>query len=82
MKQEELTEFTDQELLDESKKVKPSPIANAVFIGFMLGVIFYSVTKNSWGFLTLIPLFLAYIALKDSKKNEELEKLLIERNLK
>ncbi|MEO6313485.1 MAG: hypothetical protein ABIU63_03830 [Chitinophagaceae bacterium] len=82
MKQKELSELTDQELLAESKKMKLTPIANAVFVGILLGVIFYSIVKNSWGFFTLIPLFLAYKAIKNSKRNEELEKLLKERNLK
>ena len=82
MNKKKLSELTNQELLDESKKIKLSPIAGAVFIGFMIGIILYSVAKNTWGLLTLIPLFLTYKALKDSKRNKELEKLLKERNLK
>lgn len=82
MKEKVLSDLTDLELLIESKKMKLSPIANAIFIGFLLGLIFYSVVKNSWGFLTLIPLFLAYKLIKDSKRNEELEKLIKERGLK
>ena len=83
MKQKELSEFTDQELLDEAKKMKSKSITNAALIGFLIGVIFYSVIKNSLGLLTLIPLFLIYKLVNNSKhSNKELEHLLRERNLK
>lgn len=79
----QLTELTDQELLQEAKKRRTASIINAVLIGFMFGIIFYSVMKNSWGFLTLIPLFLAYKLINNSKyNNKELEDLLKERKLK
>jgi len=82
MKQKELSELTDQELIEEAKKIKPSPIVDAFFIGFLVGIIIYSVVVNSWGLLTLIPLFLIYGLLKKSKRYEALKKELKERNLK
>lgn len=83
MKQKDLSQLTDQELLAEAKKARSTSIMNAVFIGFLIGIIFYSVVKNSWGFLTLIPLFLAYKLINNSKQDsKELETLLKERNLK
>ncbi len=83
MTQKKLTELTDQELLQEAKKMKSTNITNAVLIGFLIGVVFYSIVKNSIGFLTLIPLFLAYKLTNNSKyNNKELENLLKERNLK
>jgi len=81
MKQKELTELTDQELIEEAKKIKPSPLVDAFFIGFLVGIIIYSVVMNSWGFLTLIPLFIVYKLLKKSERNEALKKELKERNL-
>lgn len=78
-----LNEFTDQELLQESKKLKTAAVINAVLIGFLFGVVFYSVMKNSWGFLTIIPLFLAYKLINNSKHNsKEVDNLLKERKLK
>jgi hypothetical protein len=78
-----LNELTDQELLQESKKLKTAAVINAVLIGFLFGVVFYSVMKNSWGFLTIIPLFLAYKLINNSKHNpKEVDNLLKERNLK
>ncbi len=83
MKQKELSELTDQELLQEAKRVKSNAIINAVLIGFLIGIVFYSIAKNSLGFFTLIPLFLAYKLINKSKyDNKELENLLKERNLK
>lgn len=83
MQQKELNELTDEELLQEVKKRKSASITNAVLIGFLIGIIFYSLVKNTYGFFTLIPLFLAYKLINSSKhNNEELEKLLKERKLK
>lgn len=78
-----LNELTDMELLQESKKLKTAAVINAVLVGFLFGIVFYSVMKNTWGFLTIIPLFLAYKLINNSKyKNKEVEALLKERKLK
>lgn len=69
MKDKEPSEFTDKEFLEAAKKLKYNLIIKAVFIGFLVGIIIYSVVKNSVGFLTLIPLFLAYKLIKNSQKN-------------
>ena len=81
MNRKELSELTDQELIGEAKKIKPSPIVDAFFIGFLVGIVIYSLVANSWGFITLIPLFMIYGLLKKSKRNEALQKELKERNL-
>jgi hypothetical protein len=83
MKSKPLTELTDEELLQEAKKMKSASILNAVLIGFLAGVIVFSIAKNTWGFLTLIPLVFAYKLINNSNyKTKELERLLKERNLK
>jgi len=82
MKQKELSELTDQELLDEAKKMKSSSIIQAFVIGFMIGVIVYSIVKNTWGLLTLIPLFYIYKLTQNSNNSKELKALLKERKLK
>ena len=41
-----------------------SPLVRALFIGFLAGVIGYSVVANTWGLLTLIPLYLIYRMVK------------------
>ncbi|MGG9971861.1 hypothetical protein ACQ33O_08730 [Ferruginibacter sp. SUN002] len=84
MANKDLSELSDQELLDEAKKLKSSSITNAFFIGFLIGIIFYSVVKSSWGMLTLIPLYIIYRMINDpkNKRSKELDELLKERNLK
>ena len=67
MKQKELPELTDQELLDKTKKMKSTSIINATLIGFMIGIIIYSIMKNSVGFFTLIPLFFVFKLINNSK---------------
>ena len=82
MEQKELSELTDQELLDKAKKMKSASIINALLIGFMIGIIVFSVAKNTLGFLTLIPLFFIYKMVNNSKDDKALKELLKERNLK
>ena len=83
MNKRNLSELTDKELLQEAKKMKSTSITNAVLIGFLAGIVLYSVVKNRVGLVTLIPLFLAYKLVNWSKyNNQELEDLLKERNLK
>ncbi len=82
MEEKELLELTDKELLDKAKNMKSTPITNAILIGFLVGIIVYSIVVNSLGFFTLIPLFFAYKLIDKSKKNVALEKVLKERNLK
>jgi F0F1-type ATP synthase assembly protein I len=82
MNQKELSQLSDKELLEEAKKMKSSSLIHAVLIGFMIGIIIYSVAKNTWGLLTLIPLFFIYRLTKKSERNETLKQLLKERNLK
>ena len=83
MERKNLSELTDQELLQESKKTKSASIMNAVLIGFLIGIVIYSIIENGFGFFILIPLFFAYKLINNSKyEAKELENLLKERNLK
>lgn len=81
MSQEELSQLTDEKLLEAAKANKPSPMIDAFFIGFLAGIIVYSIVANAWGFFTLIPLYLIYLFLKKPKQYEALKKELKERNL-
>ena len=84
MTPKDLSNLTNQELIAESKKLKSFSIVNALLIGFLAGIIFYSIAKNSWGMLTLIPLYFIYKLVNDpkNKRNKDVEELLKERNLK
>lgn len=82
MNQQELTKLSDEELLIAAKTNKPSPILDAFFIGFLAGIIIYSVVSNTWGLVAIIPLFLIYLFLKKPKQYQELQNELKKRNLK
>lgn len=81
MTQKELTELTDEELLQEKRKLKQTKIINATLIGFLVGIVIWSLAKDTWGFLTLIPLFFIYKLVNNSKHDTGLADLLKERNL-
>lgn len=81
MNEKELAQLSDEQLLEYAKNNKPSPVIDAFFIGFLAGIIIYSVAANAWGFFTLIPLFLIYLFLKKPKQHAALQKELKARNL-
>ncbi len=72
MDQKPPSQLTDQELIEEAKHSKPSPLIDAFFIGFLIGIVIYSFVVSSWGFLTLIPLFMVYLFLKKPKRHDAL----------
>lgn len=83
MEQTDFSTASDEELLAEAKKLRSTSITNAAFIGFLLGIVVYSVFNNSFGFLMLIPLYIVYRLVNDpkSKRLKELEAILKQRKL-
>jgi hypothetical protein len=84
MDNKELSNLTDQELLEEAKKMKSFSLTNAFLIGILLGIVIFSILNNTFGFLMLIPLYFVHKFINDpkNKRAKELEKLLNDRNLK
>jgi hypothetical protein len=82
MKQKELAELTNEELLQEAKKIKSGKIFDAAIFGFLIGVAVYSTVRNGFGLLTFLPLIYIPIAAKNKARNKEVEKLVKERELK
>ena len=72
MEHKELADLTNEELLEEKKKIQYNKIANATLIGVCIGVFIYSAVKNGFGFFTFFPLFLTYPFLKNGKKNSRI----------
>ncbi len=81
MNQQELSQLSDEALLEAAKNSKPSPMIDAYFIGFLMGILIYSAVANAWGFTTILPLYLIYIFLKKPKQYEALKQELAKRNL-
>lgn len=84
MENKELSQMTDQELLAEAKKLKSFSITNAFLIGFLIGIVIFSLMKSTFGFLMLIPLYFVHKMANDprNKRAKEVDALLIQRNLK
>lgn len=60
----------DKEKNETSAQTQPSPIVNALLIGFLIGIIVYSVIVSTWGILTLIPLFFIYKLVTSKSKRD------------
>jgi len=82
MEPKQLTELSDDELLQAAKKMKSSNFTDALFIGLLLGIAVYSTVKNGFGLLTFLPLIYLPVAARNKLKNKPLEDLLKERGLK
>ncbi|MET3501719.1 hypothetical protein ABIC45_003331 [Mucilaginibacter rubeus] len=82
MKQKELAELTNDELLQEARKIKSGKLMDAVIFGFLIGVSVYSVVRNGFGLLTFLPLVYIPIAARNRVRNKEIERLVTERGLK
>lgn len=53
MERKELEKLTDEELIQKAKKVKSGSFINALLVGFMIGIIIWSVAKNTIAWLLL-----------------------------
>ena len=73
--------LSDEELITFSEQNKPSPIVDAFIIGFLFGIIIFSVAASSWGLVTLIPLYLIYVFLKKPKRQAAIKEELKKRDL-
>jgi hypothetical protein len=81
MEEKEVSQLSDNELVEEIEKVKPSPIFDAFFIGFLIGIFIFSIAVSAWGIVIIIPLFLIYLFLKKGKRYKALRRELERRNL-
>jgi len=81
MTEQELSNLSDEELLDHAKKNKPSPIFDAFFIGFLIGILIFGFLADGLGFLAIIPLFLIYLFLKKPKQQAAIKQEMEKRKL-
>jgi len=63
--------MTDEELLEEKRKQKKTKIIYALLIGFLIGIVVWSVANNTWGLFTLIPLYFIYRLVNNSNNNKD-----------
>ncbi len=89
MEQKDLYKMTNDELLVEKQKMKNSKIFNALFIGFLAGILAVGVvswiisSKRNFAFWIpmLFPIYFIYKQIKKPNKYKHLEELLKERGL-
>lgn len=80
MDYQDVSRLSDDELREEFRKIVPSPIFDAFFIGFLIGIIIFGVVTKGWGFFMLIPLFLIRVFLRKGARHEALKKEIEARN--
>lgn len=81
MEQKEPGNLTNEELLQEIKKMKTTRLYDAGIIGVLIGVACFSTFKAGFGIFTFIPLAYTPFAAKNTKKYNALKQQLKERGL-
>ena len=56
------------------RKLMNKKYINAFIIGFMVAVLVWGIAKNNIGLFTLIPLFIIYKIVNNSRDDKKLEK--------
>lgn len=81
MEKKEFADLTNEELLNEKKKIQYNKTVNATLVGICIGIFIYSAVKNGFGFFTFFPLLLTYPFIKNGQKSKKLMDELKARNL-
>ena len=81
MASKEPSELTNEELLQEAKRLRPTKIMDAVLIGALIGISIFSTVRNGTGLLSFLPLVYLPIAAKNRIKLGKVQGLLKERGL-
>jgi hypothetical protein len=73
MKPQNLSELSDQEILQQIKKIKNTKLIDATLVGLTIGVVVYSATVNGFDFFTFFPLVITYVIVRNSANTKILE---------
>lgn len=73
MELENLSELSDEVLLEKIKKIKANKFIDNALIGFTIGIVVYSAVKNGFTFFTFFPLLLTVAILRNAKNNKILK---------
>jgi hypothetical protein len=76
--------LSDQELLDEARSLQSFSLTSALLIGFLAGIVLYSIFKSTFGLLMLIPLYMIHRFANDprAKRAEAVDRQINTRNRK
>lgn len=81
MDEQQLSALSDEELRARAKEMKSSEILHAVIIGFLIGIIVFSIVYDAIGVSILISLFLIFKVFHRPERNRALKRVLAERGL-
>lgn len=81
MDQKDPALLNDIELDSELSQLRIFAVTNGLFIGFLLGVVAYSLYNRSFGLLMLIPLYFVY-RMANSTKSRRLNALRQEQKIR
>jgi hypothetical protein len=69
MESKNLTDLTDEELVEKEQKLKKNATYHAFLVGLLGGVIVYSLVKNGLVWPTFFPIFI--IAVLEKRRQDE-----------
>ncbi|WP_310379220.1 FUSC family protein [Flavobacterium sp.] len=81
MKKLDLTQLTNEELLEEAKKRKSAFNALKFIIGLLVGVSIYITIKNGFGVFTVLPIVFVSVIVAMKISNDETQKEIKSRNI-
>jgi hypothetical protein len=80
--QKPLSELTNEELLQETKKRKSDSTSHAFVIGMLAGIAFFSLIRNGFGFLLFILVgVIIYLVMQKKPSYKEAKKEVKRRGL-
>ena len=76
-------EWSDEALLKEAKSLKKSHLEQAFYVGFLVGILIFSLFKGGWTLLMIIPLYMIRGLARQSqaKKIKQIDEILRNRKL-
>ncbi|PTT34792.1 FUSC family protein [Chryseobacterium sp. HMWF028] len=81
--EKELSELTDQELLEKKRTIEARNIVNAIILGILAGIAIYSTISKGPGLITFLPVIFAFfVANSWNKDKRALKREIDSRNLK
>ncbi|CAI8871469.1 hypothetical protein [Chryseobacterium sp. IT-36CA2] len=81
--EKELSELTDQELLEKKRTIEARNIVNAIILGVLAGIAIYSTITKGLGLMTFLPIIFAFfVANSWNKDKRALKREIDSRNLK
>lgn len=78
---QELSQLSDEDLLQQAQKVKKEKTIDSVIFGFLIGVAIYSSVNNGFGLLTFLPVVWIPIIGAKRSRQKAIADLIKERNL-